>query len=517
MDVVESMGSLVIGEEDKKTRKARLRAEKNALGLAAKSRRKLKAEEHAKEKALWAGDYVPPDGEHDAESARTYLESWVKPWRATLRPLRVLYPFLAEQGLGSEGMLIGTDAFTQAAFCFDPWTLYEKGVVTNPNIALAGVIGTGKSSIMKCLALRGMATGKRTYIPGDVKGEWASLARAVGGMVISPGGASRQRINPLDAGTRPSRDATGHAISDDEWHAMVTRDRLSLLTSLIEAMLSRPMTPLEHTAVSTALTRTVRANTTPLITQVVEQLLEPDVTDSDLPPGVDGPGTLADMGKDPGHSLLRLISGDLAGVFDGPSTVSFDAASPMISVDLSAFPTGTTTLPLLMSCTAAWMEGALRDPDSGQRFIIYDEAHRLLTEASLLDRMKDHWKLSRAWGISNVLVLHRISDLDAIGEHDSRARALAEGLLADTSTRIIYRQEKDQIPATARLLGLTSIASELVPSLQRGTGLWLVGQRQFIVNHLRTEFEQAITDTDAAMINRENQTPDMYQNQEVAS
>ena len=82
----------------------------------------------------------------------------------------MLYPFLAEQGLGSEGMLIGTDAFTQAAFCFDPWTLYEKGVVTNPNIALAGVIGTGKSSIMKCLALRGMATGKRTYIPGDVKG-----------------------------------------------------------------------------------------------------------------------------------------------------------------------------------------------------------------------------------------------------------------------------------------------------------------------------------------------------------
>ena len=208
MDVVESMGSLVIGEEDKKTRKARLRAEKNALGLAAKSRRKLKAEEHAKEKALWAGDYVPPDGEHDAESARTYLESWVKPWRATLRPLRVLYPFLAEQGLGSEGMLIGTDAFTQAAFCFDPWTLYEKGVVTNPNIALAGVIGTGKSSIMKCLALRGMATGKRTYIPGDVKGEWASLARTVGGMVISPeglpGNASTLSMRePGLPGTRP--------------------------------------------------------------------------------------------------------------------------------------------------------------------------------------------------------------------------------------------------------------------------------------------------------------------------
>lgn len=510
MSSVETVGSLVIGEEDTKTRKNRLQAEKAAQREATKRAKASKAAERAKEKALWAGNYIPIDGEHTDESARTYLEPYIKPWRATLRPLRVLYPFLAEQGLGSEGMLVGTDAFTQAAFCFDPWVLYANGVVTNPNIALAGVIGTGKSSVMKCLALRGMATGKRTYIPGDVKGEWGALARAVGGMVISPGGARRNRINPLDEGTRPSRDATGHAITDTEWYSMVTRDRLSLLSSLIEAMLSRPMTPLEHTAVSTALARTVRANSTPLISQVVTQLLEPDVKAGDLPPGVDGKGTLANMGKDPGHSLLRLISGDLAGVFDGPSTVMFDPNAPMISVDLSAFPTGTTTLPLLMSCTAAWMESALRDPDSGQRFIIYDEAHRLLTEAALLDRMKDHWKLSRAWGISNVLVLHRISDLEAIGESDSRARALAEGLLADTSTRIIYRQEKDQIPTTAKILGLTSIASELVPSLQRGTGLWLVGQRQFVVNHLRTDFEQILTDTDAAMLNREN-TPEIQE------
>lgn len=493
------VGSLVIGPEADK--KHRISQERKARRSLARIEAQRKRELQQAQRDMWAGDYLPKRGEKGAEAGRHRRRSYVAPWRTTMKRLRVLYPFLGEEGLGSEGMLIGVDGFTRASFCFDPWVLYEKGVVTNPNIALAGVIGTGKSALMKSLAVRAIATGRRVYVPGDVKGEWTAVAKAVGGITISPGGPGGDCINPLDEGVRPACSPEGTPYSDEAWAALVRSNRTSLLNALVSAMLGRELRPEEHTALETALDTAVKKNRVPILSHVRSELLAPSLSPEELPEGVETVSRLKAMGEDAGHSLRRLTTGDMAGIFDGQSTVSFDTNAPMITVDLSAFSTGSKLLPLLMTCTSAWMESSLRDPDSGQRFIIYDEAHRIMREAALLDRMKDHWKLSRAWGISNVLVLHRLSDLDAIGDSDSSERALAEGLLADTSTRIIYRQEKDQLASTASTLGLNSTATDLVSQFTRGQGLWLVGQRSFVVNHHLTRWEQELTDTDAAMRN----------------
>ena len=96
-------------------------------------------------------------------------------------------------------------------------------------------------------------------------------------------------------------------------------------------------------------------------------------------------------------------------------------------------------------------------------------------------------------------ILHRLSDLDAVGAHGSQARALAEGLLADCSTRVIYRQESDQLTATARALGLTGAEREVLPLLGRGTGLWKLPGRSYLVHHRLHVDELPLIDTDAAM------------------
>ena len=151
-----------------------------------------------------------------------------------------------------------------------------------------------------------------------------------------------------------------------------------------------------------------------------------------------------------------------------------------------------------MTCTSAWLEASLAT-GGGQRWIIYDEAWRLLRSLPLIRRMQAQWKLSRAHGIANLLVLHRLSDLDAVGATGSEARALAEGLLADCSTRIIYRQESDQLADAGKALGLTSTERDLLPALPRGTGLWKVGGRSYVVHHRLHPDEATVFDTDAAM------------------
>ena len=57
-------------------------------------------------------------------------------------------------------------------------------------------------------------------------------------------------------------------------------------------------------------------------------------------------------GREVGHALARLVHGDLGGLFDGPSTVAFDATLPMLSLDLSPISGSDTLIGLVMTCTS---------------------------------------------------------------------------------------------------------------------------------------------------------------------
>jgi type IV secretory pathway VirB4 component len=177
----------------------------------------------------------------------------------------------------------------------------------------------------------------------------------------------------------------------------------------------------------------------------------------------------------------------------------FDPELPMVSLDLSGVQGSNQLLAMVMTCASAWMEAALTDADAGQRWVIYDEAWRLMRQPALLARMQSQWKLSRGLGIANLLIVHRLSDLDAVGDADSEARALARGLLGDCSTKIIYQQEVSESPLTARELGLSVAERSQLADLQRGEGLWRIGRRAFVVRHTATNAELTLFDTNTRM------------------
>ena len=474
-------------------RRERRRQVRAARGIELAQRRALVAQRRAEIEVLKAEQraaaYLPVSGEQGPAALRSYRKLKVQPHRATSDMLAGAYPFLAEAGLGTEGVFIGQDSWSAAAFVYDPWVLYAAGVLTNPNQLLAGVIGKGKSMLAKSLATRSIAFGRKVYVPGDPKGEWTVVARAVGGQAIELGGTLTTRLNPLDEGPRvPGTD-------DETWRVETAKRRRALLGSLTGSALDRPLLPTEHTALDAALAAAVAGSPTPLLPMVVDALFAP--TDARLGSSV---AQLVTDGRDAGHALARLVHGDLAGLFDGPSTVRFDPSLPMVSLDLSRISGSNQLIGLVMSCASAWMEAALADPNGGQRYVIYDEAWRLIAQPSLLARMQSQWKLSRALGIANLMVIHRLSDLDAVGDANSEARNLALGLLADCSTKIIYAQEAGEAAKTGGVLGLSSTEISQLPELDMGEGLWRIGERSFMVRHLCTPGELALFDTNARMI-----------------
>ena len=98
------------------------------------------------------------------------------------------------------------------------------------------------------------------------------------------------------------------------------------------------------------------------------------------------------------------------------------------------------------------------------------------------------------------LVLHRPSDLRAAGDEGTRPQRLAEGLVSDASTIVLYHMKAADVPLATELFGLSSTEAALLGALGRGEALWLVGGRSFRVQHVTSDIEWGLVGTDRAML-----------------
>jgi hypothetical protein len=396
----------------------------------------------------------------------------------------VLYPFVAGGGLGDLGVYVGRDVFG-GVFAYDPWELYSAGILTNPNLVVIGQIGRGKSTFVKAFVWRQQAFGRQAWVI-DPKGEYGPLAAACGvePLRVAPGG--RIRLNPLDV----CSDERGLTRQE------MARRQAELLCSLGAASLGRPLAPKERTATELAVAAVCERSDQPTLPAVVDALLVPS-TESALTVHTDAP-QLASDGREVALELRRLVEGDLAGMFDGPTTPGIDLRSRMVVLDLSAV-YNSPALGVLMICATAWLQAELRRPGAARRLVVVDEAWAILSNLAIGRWLQAAFKLSRAFGVANIAVVHRLSDLRAAGADGSAEQLLAQGLLADAETRVVFGQPPSEVEVATGLLGLTSTEAELLPRLPRGLALWKVGERSFLVEHRLGRREAPLVDTDARM------------------
>ena len=89
------------------------------------------------------------------------------------------------------GTLMGIDLRACSPVVYDPW----DGTHLNANTAVLARSGSGKSFATKLGVLRGVCRGITAYVI-DPEGEYADMARAAGGRVLSPG-VPGQGMNPF--------------------------------------------------------------------------------------------------------------------------------------------------------------------------------------------------------------------------------------------------------------------------------------------------------------------------------
>lgn len=442
-------------------------------------------------------------GPRGSQAGRVFHRQRLRAQEETTAQIAGTYPFVAERGFSADGAYVGRDRFTRSAFRYDPFELYRAGLLPNPNVGIFGTIGSGKSSLIKTLALRLLAFGVRFINPADTKGEMTPLARRVGASLVQLGPGMDKALNPLYAPPRPA------TMTERTYIELMEQQRLLLLTALGATASGRPLTSREETGIEQALAQLTRQSDNvaadrmrqPNLAEFCDLMLNPT---TDMAASIPVPlSILTDDCLDLALRFRAMIKGSLKGVFDGES-VEIDFDKPGVVIDISRIRASEAGVALAMTCGQALVDQILTFSEY-QWLRLLDECWRQIRYPAIVRRISEGQKLARGddttSGSATVVAFHRISDLMGASPE---FRELALGLLADCSTRIIYNQADDQVPVTRATLNLTDVEGALLPQLPQATALWKIGQRSFLVDHtvLRDGLEWDLIQTDSRMGSR---------------
>lgn len=413
--------------------------------------------------------------------------------RATTANLRAVQA-QAATNFGSRGVYIGLNLSNGTAFTYDPWELYGQQL-HDANMAILGAIGKAKSSLVKTYLLRQQVFGRRALVLSPKPDEYDRFATACGitPIRVYPGGP--WRLNPLDV-----------EVPTDNRYTTTRTEQLKVLRALAEATLDRTLSPDERNAIRAALDAAEPHRETGQLTlpQVVERLLWP--TSAMAEASGAALHELRGEARPVGLALSDLVGGALGGMFDAPTSSHLDLNAHAVVFDLARL-RGSEALGMLMTCMSATMTNHLlssSDPTTRRpnTIMVLEEAWAVLGDIGMARYFQALAKLSRQMGLQNIFVLHRLSDLEAVGAEGSEQVKLARGLIADCGTKVIYGQSDSELDTAQALLQLGDVQRAMLRGLPRGQALWIIGdaRRSAIVEHVLSPAERAIVDTDQAMV-----------------
>jgi type IV secretory pathway VirB4 component len=385
----------------------------------------------------------------------------VRPWThwATSSDLVSLRLPAHDAGTGLSGESLG-DAQYGSSFALDAFDAYGAGVVSNPNVIVAGSIGAGKSTIVKMQIERAVRRGRRAVII-DPKGEYRELAERHGSVPVALG-----------------RDGWCSPFSEDD------REARDLLRALFASAQGTPLTSDQHFALDEVWQRLG----SPRPSRVLWSLF--GLLSSHLE------STAPSAERSLALMLYRFVHGDLAGLFDGPGE-PLVFGGELVVVDLSAQWSSNSLSVAVLSAVAAAQHVVAQSDQLG--YLVIDEAWALLSDANALRWLQGSWKLARARGLSHMMVLHRWSDIAAAGDAGSVERERARGLLRECETAWLFRQPPDEAREMAEALGLRDREERYLTALPKGVALVRFGSHRSIVRVRPDDVDRTFIDTDVAM------------------
>ncbi|CAN5281686.1 ATPase [soil metagenome] len=362
----------------------------------------------------------------------------VDEYRGTTVQVCGLWPYVVGAGTPMVGVPLGLNLINGATVCGDPISWFRQGLITNPSVAVLGLPGLGKSTIIRRMAAGGAGFGALPLVLGDLKPDYVDLIRALGGQVITLG-RGRGHRNILDPGEAVEAAERLRAAGKEKERAQVLADahgrRHTMVSALLTILRKEPPTDREESIIDRALTvLDERGNGVPVLGDLLAVIQE-------APPEIRA--VALDRGDDPRYraitenleaSLISLTSGGRLGeMFSQPTDVAMMRDRPVV-YDVSSVDDSDTDLQaaILLACWSAGfgtvnVANALADAGLEPRrhyFVILDELWRALRAGrGMVERVDALTRLNRQRGVGLAMITHTMSDLLALPTEEERMKA----------------------------------------------------------------------------------------------
>ena len=282
-------------------------------------------------------DLPTPQGYVVRRSARKARRGWYAPLAApaltSTRQAEILNTGLVAAPTDAYGILLGRDRLSNTPVAHDPFTAYERGTITSPAVVIIGVVGAGKSALLKTVyVLRPLIMRGRRAVVMDRKdrggeGEYCQTSRQLGAeplrMVLGGGGTTLNILDPVVlAGSGVAGQARllialaelangGEGL--DKWEKAALR--AAHAAALRQAEADRVVPLLEHLLGQLGRTHPEFAEYSPKARERIHQ-----------------------AGLGVRHLLSALLCDELSGLFDGPTSRDVRLAERLTVFDVSQLP-----------------------------------------------------------------------------------------------------------------------------------------------------------------------------------
>lgn len=420
------------------------------------------------------------------------------------------------------GSPAGIDEQTGMYTGSDPFVLYEQDVIQSINVVIVGDVGVTKSSFVKnhyvqdaiyagrqvcCFDRKKNADRQSEYDPAARVVE-ASGRRVARVRFDRAGGGAR--VNILDPRIIPRGGEQHDTIGQDELLLMVAQLLHGHLTSEEKFALSA--------AHKKALAVAAQEQRVPVLSDVVDALFQPDL--AYLPPALAATGhvsveDLTGYGLRLGFDLYAALEGSLSGLIDGPTRGvdgnDLDLDADLIVVDTSSLQDGSVALMLVMAIMTSFIS-SVWSMSARQSVVVVEEGYSADFPA-VASIFRSLAKRGRGVGVSLVLVLHHLSDIDA-------SSPLA-ALFRETGILHLFRQaQAAEAKHTNDLLGLGDL-TDSIQQLAKGTHILIEGRPETrpprVVCHVRTDLDRWVNYTDAAITGGVDAPPSPFDDQPVTT
>ncbi|MBX3196228.1 MAG: ATP/GTP-binding protein [Microbacteriaceae bacterium] len=362
----------------------------------------------------------------------------VEEYRGTTRQVCGLWPFPVGAGTPTVGVPLGLHLATGATACADPVSWFQAGLISNPSVAVLGLPGLGKSTIVRRMAAGGAGFGVLPLVLGDLKPDYVDLIRALGGQVIELG-RGRGHLNVLDPGEAHAAAELLRSRGLEAERQQVLADahgrRHTMVSALLTILRKTPPTDREESIIDRALkVLDEKHRGVPVLGDLLQVIK-------------DAPQEVRDVALDRGDimryrqitedleaSLISLTSGGRLGeMFAHPTDVPMRRDKPVV-YDVSSIDDSDTDLQAatLLACWSAGfgtvnVANVLADAGLEPRrhyFVILDELWRALRAGrGMVDRVDALTRLNRQRGVGMAMISHTMSDLLALPTEEERMKA----------------------------------------------------------------------------------------------